>query len=304
MSTATSQRASSTESDASKESHTSERQQQKKSANVTSESVRLSPEERAIADRWPELSDDEVQQLACGGCGLVEAIADRFGLSRDEAGRTVLHFLRQQSDDVRDALASCSALPEPMKHREAEWPVESIFLRRWSPRAMTGEAVSNAELMTLLEAARWAPSTYNEQEWRYLYAHRDSDHWDDFYSLLVDANQAWCDNAGILLLIASGTKMSRDDSPNPVHSFDAGASFENLALQGAAMRLVVHAMAGFDHEQARKKLRIPDDFEPEVMVAIGRPGKPDDLPAKLRDMEKPSSRKPLEEISCAGPFSF
>lgn len=269
-----------------------------------SETASLSAEEQAIANQWPELSAEEVQQLACGDCGLVDAIAARFELSQDDAGKAVLTFLRQQSDQVRDALATSSALPQPLNNRAADWPVESIFLRRWSPRAMTGDGISNAELMTLLEAARWAPSTYNEQEWRYLYAHRKSEHWDTFFSLLVDANQTWCENAGVLVLVAARTTMSKNDKPNPVHSFDAGASFENLALQGAAMRMVVHAMAGFDQKQARQKLKIPEGFEPEAMVAIGRPGDPTDLPDKLQEMETPSSRKPLNEISCAGPFSF
>lgn len=272
--------------------------------NDTPEAVTLTAEEQAIASQWPELSAEEVQQLACGGNGLVDAIANRFRLSRDEAGKAVLSFLRQQSDEVRDALATSSALPKPCDHREANWPVESIFLRRWSPRAMTGESISNAELMTLLEAARWAPSTYNEQEWRYLYAHRKSEDWGMFFSLLVDANQSWCKNAGVLILVASRTRMSSNDKPNPVHSFDAGASFENLALQGTAMRLVVHAMAGFDREKAREQLQIPENFEPEAMVAVGRPGDPQDLPEKLQEMEKPSSRKPLKEICCAGRFDF
>lgn len=270
----------------------------------TPEAVTLIPEEQAIASQWPQLSAKEVQQLACRGNGLVDAIANRFRLSKDEAGKAVLSFLRQQSDQVRDALATSSALPKPGDHREADWPVESIILRRWSPRAMTGESISNAELMTLLEAARWAPSTYNEQEWRYLYAHRESEDWDTFLSLLVDANQSWCENAGVLILIVSHTRMSSNDKPNPVHSFDAGASFENLALQGAAMRLVVHAMAGFDREKAREQLQIPENFEPEAMVAVGQPGDPHELPEKLQEKEKPSSRKPLKEICCAGRFDF
>lgn len=196
------------------------------------------------------------------------------------------------------------SLPDPLKHRSADHPIESLFLKRWSPRAMSGEQVSEEDLMRLFEAARWAPSTYNEQEWRFLYARRDTDHWDDFFGLLVEANQSWCDQAGALVVVCSRTKMSRNGKPNPVHSFDAGAAFENLSLQGAAMDLVIHGMAGFDRDAARSTLGIPDHYDVEAMIAIGQPGKVEDLPEQLAERETPSSRKPVGEIAAAGKFSF
>ncbi|MCA9202103.1 MAG: nitroreductase family protein [Planctomycetales bacterium] len=195
-------------------------------------------------------------------------------------------------------------LPDPLEHRTADYPIELLFLKRWSPRAMSGESLTHDELMTLFEAARWAPSTYNEQEWRYLYATRDSQYWADFLGLLVEANQAWCQHAAALVVVASHRVMTRNGSPNPVHSFDAGASFQNLSLQGAAMGLVVHGMAGFDREQARKVLSIPDDYQVEAMIALGRPGDPDLLPDLLRQRELPSGRKPMAAIVCEGQFSF
>ena len=197
-----------------------------------------------------------------------------------------------------------SKLPDPLEHRKADWPIETLFLRRWSPRAMTGEGLRPDELKTLFEAARWAPSTYNEQEWRFLYARRDTEHWQTFFGLLVEGNQAWCKDAAALVVVLSHKVFSRNGKPNPVHTFDAGAAFENLALQGAAMGLVVHGMAGFDRDRARQALSVPADYDVEAMVALGRPGDPDRLPQKLRDMEVPTGRKKVDEIAREGPFGF
>ena len=197
-----------------------------------------------------------------------------------------------------------SSLPDALSHRQADHPIETIFLKRWSPRAMSGEPISADDLNRLLEAARWAPSTYNEQEWRFLYAHRDTEHWPVFFNLLMEANQVWCKNAGVLLLVVSHKVFERNGKPNPVHTFDSGAAFENFCLQGAAMGLVVHGMAGFDRGKARRDLNIPDDYEVEAMVAVGHHGKVDELPKELQERESPSGRKPIDQISCAGPFRF
>lgn len=170
---------------------------------------------------------------------------------------------------------------------------------------MSGEAVAQADLNRLLEAARWAPSTYNEQEWRYLYAHRDTEHWPLFFELLMDANQDWCNNAGVLLVIASHKVFSRNGKPNGVHSFDAGASFQNLALQGTAMGLVIHPMAGFNRNKAQQQLQIPEEFHVDVMVAVGHPGDPGQLAADYAKMDRnPSGRKPVSDFSCEGPFCY
>jgi len=98
---------------------------------------------------------------------------------------------------------------------------------------MTGEPISEAEMMSLFEAARWAPSTYNEQEWRFLYARRDK--WPAFFDLLAEGNQAWCQRAALLSVIVAHKVFQRNGKPNPVHVFDSGSAFDNLALQGASM---------------------------------------------------------------------
>jgi nitroreductase len=197
-----------------------------------------------------------------------------------------------------------SQWPNPLEVRTPDYPIDPIFVGRWSPRAMSGETLTEIERNTLFEAARWAPSTYNEQEWRFLYANRDTPHWPTFFGLLMEANQAWCHRAAVLVVVLSHKVFMRNNSPNPVHTFDSGAAFENLALQGSLLGLVVHGMAGFDRDKARKELDVPDDYDVEAMIAIGRPGNPDELPPVLREREAPSGRKPIAEIAREGSFAF
>jgi len=197
-----------------------------------------------------------------------------------------------------------SKLHDVSQHREADHPIEKLILHRWSPRALSGEPLSDHELHTLFEAARWAPSTYNEQEWRYLYARNGSPQWPTFFDLLVDANKAWCHRASILCVMIAHKVFTKTGKPNPVHLFDTGASFENLALQGIAMGLIVHGMAGFDFDKARRVLNIPDDWAVAAMFAAGKPGDPNDLPEQMRTREIPSGRKPLKEIIAEGGFAF
>ena len=195
-------------------------------------------------------------------------------------------------------------LPDPEAHRKPEFPIEKLFIRRWSPRALSGEPVTEQELMTLFEAARWAPSTYNEQEWRFLYARHDSPHWPTFFNLLMDANKAWCKNAAVLCVVLARKTFAKNGRPNPVHLYDTGSAWENLALQAAAMGLVAHGMAGFDFEQARTLLRVPNEFAVAAMFAVGRPGNPDDLPPDLREREQITNRRPVRESICEGPFQL
>lgn len=125
-----------------------------------------------------------------------------------------------------------------------------------------------------------------------------------FLGFLVEANQVWCARAGVLIVVASHNVFTRNGKPNLVHTFDTGAAFENLALQGAAMGLVVHGMAGFDRDKARSGLRIPDDYDVEAMVAVGLPGNPANLPQDLRERETPSDRKPIAQFAREGVFAF
>ncbi|HJQ34757.1 MAG TPA: nitroreductase family protein [Pyrinomonadaceae bacterium] len=188
--------------------------------------------------------------------------------------------------------------------RKAGHPVDKLFLNRWSPRALSGEAVSEEELMTLFEAARWAPSSYNNQPWRLLYARRDTEHWPVFLNLLVEGNRAWAKDAAALVLFVSKETFDFNGQPYPTHSFDTGAAWASLALQATLMGLVTHGMQGFDYERARAELNVPEGFRVEAMAAIGRPGDPAKLPEKMREREHPSDRKPLSAVTCEGPFNF
>jgi len=187
--------------------------------------------------------------------------------------------------------------------RHADHPVERLFVDRWSPRAMSGEEIPCEELLTLFEAARWAPSSMNNQPWRMLYATRSSRHWALFFDLLMDSNKVWCARAAALVVVISKTTFD-NGKPCRTHSYDSGAAWMNLALQGSLMGLVVHGMQGFDYDRARDVLGIPAEFQVEAMAAIGRPGRVEDLPEVLQARETPNDRRPLALSICEGPYSL
>ena len=186
--------------------------------------------------------------------------------------------------------------------RKADQPIEPIFWKRWSPRAMSGQAITDAELMTMLEAARWAPSSYNSQPWRFLYAKRGSANWDTFFGLLGEGNQAWCKHAAVLFVIVARNYLDAIKAPAITHMFDAGAAWTNLALQGTKMGLVVRGMQGFDYAKAKTALGVPDDYTVCAMVAAGRPGTMEQIPEGARAREQPSPRKPIAEWAFEGRF--
>jgi nitroreductase len=181
--------------------------------------------------------------------------------------------------------------------------VDSLFIERWSPRAMSGQEVTDHELMMLFEAARWAPSSYNEQPWRFLYAKKGTQHWQTFFDLLVPFNQEWCKNGSALVVVVSKNDSSRGGL-NQTHSFDTGAAWQNIALQGHLKGLVVHGMGGFDHQKAAQVLQVPADYTVEAMFVVGKPGNLNVLPKEMQTYEKPSDRKPLHSIVAQGHFSF
>lgn len=186
--------------------------------------------------------------------------------------------------------------------RNADHPIHKIFLDRWSPRAMSGEAIPEEDLMVLFEAARWAPSAYNNQPWRALYARRDSEHWPLFLDLLAESNRIWAHRAAALLVFISKTTFDRNGKPARTHSFDTGAAWENLALQAMLSGYVAHGMQGFDYERAKTALKVPDDYQVEAMVAVGSPGLKESLPEQLQAKETPNNRRPLAQSICEGPF--
>jgi nitroreductase len=187
-------------------------------------------------------------------------------------------------------------------HRAPDHAVESLFVERWSPRLMSGEAVEAATLNRVLEAARWAPSAFNAQPWHFVYAHRATPSWSVLFDLLVEANQGWCADAGVLMVLFSRHLTERNGKPAPTHAFDAGAAWQNLALQGAQLGMVVHGMAGFDHDAAPSAVGAPEAFTPQAMIALGWPGDLASVDDERRARELPSDRKPVESIASEGRF--
>jgi nitroreductase len=192
---------------------------------------------------------------------------------------------------------------EILAERQANYEIAPLLLDRWSPRSMTGEPLPNEELFALFEAARWAPSSYNCQLWRFIVARRQNrEDFDRFHAFLTPGNQVWTAKAAALVVVASRTRFEYNQQPSVTHAFDTGAAWENLALEATRRELVAHAMQGFDYARAKSELSIPDDHEVHAMIAIGRRAPAEDLPEKYRAMEHPSSRRPLNEIVFEGQF--
>lgn len=191
-------------------------------------------------------------------------------------------------------------------NRNSEFPIDAFFLDRWSPRAFTEETIDQQTMLTILEAARWAPSASNNQPWRFIYGLRGTPHFVNLLDLLVPGNQRWAKNAAALMVIVSKTyQLSSAGERRAVrsHSFDTGAAW--FSLIGQSMRLGYHAhgMAGFDMERAVEVLDIPEDYHVEAAVAIGRIADKSTLPEELAAREVPSQRMPVAEIAFEGRFS-
>lgn len=190
-----------------------------------------------------------------------------------------------------------------MTNRKTDTALDAIFLNRWSPRAYDGSVMPAEDLRTILDAARWAPSSYNRQPWRFLYATRDDEaNWTRYLDLLLPFNQSWAKDASVLLFAVSETTMGSPDKPNHTHSFDAGAAWAMMALQASMIGYYAHGMAGVHYDRVPVELGVPEGFRVEAGIAIGRKGDPANLPEPLRAREAPNDRMPLEEIAFRGNF--
>ena len=188
--------------------------------------------------------------------------------------------------------------------RQADYPVDPLFLERWSPRAFDGGEIPEADLLTLFEAARWAPSAFNSQPWRFLYARRGEAEWERFLDLLIPFNRSWAQSASVLIYILSDTLPFTDKAGEPAtshtHSYDAGAAWACLALQATRMGYQAHGMSGVDFDRARRELAVPERYRIEAAAVVGRIGDRETLPEKLRAREVPSGRKAVEEFVFRG----
>ena len=186
--------------------------------------------------------------------------------------------------------------------RKPTFKINPIILNRWSPRSMTGEELDEDTIMSLFEAARWAPSSFNNQPWRFIYAKRNTKYWDKFFVLLAEPNKVWAKDAALLVVVISNKNFEYNGKFSITHQYDAGAAWENLALEATTRGLVAHGMQGFDYEKTRENLEIPEDFDVMAMIAIGKRGPKENLPPNLQEKENPTDRKPLNEIVMEGSF--
>ncbi|MBS3080240.1 nitroreductase family protein [Candidatus Pacearchaeota archaeon] len=185
--------------------------------------------------------------------------------------------------------------------RKPEHDVNEIFIKRWSPRSIDKKNFTHEELMSLFEAARWAPSSFNIQPWRFLYSMNGDENWATFFGLLAEFNQIWTKDAGALVVVLS-KKTNNEGKPNALHSFDTGSAWMSLALQARMKNLIAHGMAGFDYEKAKDILNVPDDYNVEAMLAVGTQGEVENLHERMQKSEKPNERKYVKEFTFKGKF--
>lgn len=180
--------------------------------------------------------------------------------------------------------------------------VHELIRARWSPRSFGDRAVSNGDLKTILEAARWTASSNNEQPWRFVVARKsDGAAYEKLLKLLVPSNQTWAQTAPVLIITAAKLEFTESGKPNLHAWHDTGAALAQIFLQATALGLHAHGMAGFDRERAQKELGIPTGYTPVAAVAIGYLAPADALPEPYRTRERSArTRKPLSELAFDG----
>lgn len=178
-------------------------------------------------------------------------------------------------------------------------PIMTAFAQRYSGVCFDPDRpLSDEQLLSLAEAARWAPSCFGDQPWRYLICdrHRDPEAWQRAWDCLAEGNQPWCRLAPVLLITCADTRFTRNDKPNRFGGHDTGAASFGLCLQAASMGLMTHQMGGFDTDKARASFAIPERFEPMAMMALGYQLPEERLPEEFRNRElAPRQRNPLEQ---------
>lgn len=188
------------------------------------------------------------------------------------------------------------------KPADTDLPVLDVVRDRWSPRSFTDEPVTEQQLRTLLEAARWAPSAFNEQPWSFLVATADQpDEHARLASVLNGWNRAWAGEAPLLIVALTATSYRRNGKPNAWARHDLGLALGQMMLQATALGLSAHPMAGFDADAVRELYGLPDDVEAVTALALGHRGEPDALAEDLEQTErKPRSRRQQDEFVFTG----
>ncbi len=185
-----------------------------------------------------------------------------------------------------------------IKQAQADADILPVFRDRWSPRSFADRDVSPADLNTVFEAARWAASSNNEQPWRFFIGTRNSETYKKIFDSLVEFNQLWAKSAPVLILGATRTKFSRNETPNSVALYDLGAAAATLCYQATALGLFTHQMAGFKSDVARKLFNLPEAYIFGAVIALGYQAEPSALPnpEMIAREIAPRERKPLSEI--------
>ena len=188
------------------------------------------------------------------------------------------------------------------KPADVACPIHALLQRRWSPRAFADRMVEPEQLQSLFEAARWAPSSNNEQPWHFIVGTKaDPSAHDRLVACLKEGNRKWAFRAPVLILSVARLNLEDEGAPNRHAWHDTGMAALSLCLQATALGLVTHQMAGFEIEKARTDLGIPAGYEPVAMIAVGYPGDPASLPDYLRERElKPRERKAVTEFVSHG----
>ncbi|MBW2504904.1 MAG: nitroreductase family protein [Deltaproteobacteria bacterium] len=186
--------------------------------------------------------------------------------------------------------------------RTPEAEVDSMFIDRWSPRAFSDKPLTDCQLAGLFEAARWAPSCYNEQPWLFIYAIKPKDR-ERFLEALVPGNQVWARRAPVLMFALARRRFQSNDKDNRHAAFDTGAAWMSIALQARRLGLHAHAMAGFSRQKAYKILNVPEnDYDILAAIAVGQRCEPSVLSKEVAAQEKPNQRQPLVNVFAEGQF--
>ena len=207
---------------------------------------------------------------------------------------------------MADQQPESTAMNAPVANlRVPTHPVDAQFLNRWSPRAFSEATMTEPEVLSVLEAARWAPSASNNQPWRFVWGLRGDAGFAAILDGLVPFNQMWAGKAAALVMVASKTTVAGNEgeAANPYHAFDTGTSWGHLALQAHLNGFITHGMAGFDHVKMAANLHLPEGYALHAAVAIGRQGDAAGLPDMLRAREVQSGRLALSEVARHGSFA-
>jgi nitroreductase len=188
------------------------------------------------------------------------------------------------------------------KKASPDHPIHHLLAERWSPYAFDSRPVASADMCSLFEAARWAPSSYNEQPWTYLVATRDDkDEFERLLSCLAEGNQAWAKAAPVLALGVVALKSARNNNDNRAAVHDLGLASGNLLVEATARGLLVHQMIGILPDKARELYQIPPQSEAWTGLAIGYKGDPSKLPEALKQRDlSPRQRKKLDQFVFSG----